>query len=518
MVLKKKYIHRNQEKGQAVSQITLDDDFNIPDNKPDMVKVIQDKGEIKLDEIKVSDGHIWIKGMLEFSVLYKSDQSQMRIACLAGSIPFQENLSMDNVTEADTVKMKTEIEDLSIGIINSRKLSIRALVLLKATAEEIKDEAVAYEVDEAEEVEKNISQREVLSLVMAKRDNCRFKNEITLPSNKPNVAELLWKSVQLRGMETRLKEGKIEITGEALVFVVYNGTEEEEKLQWMETSVPLHGEVECALPEEELVYQIALEPGLTELLVKPDYDGEERMLTLDLVLDLDIHIWREETVDILEDLYSLKKNILPEYEECTLEKLLVKNYTKCKVEDRVEIPKDEGSVLQICSCTGKTAVESTRITENGVEAEGTLFVRILFVTAEDSSPIGAAEAIIPFKQLIEVEHIEKDTRLELDCCLEQLSAILLDSSHVELKAVVDLNLIAFAQQKLKKIGEVQEEELNLTKLQQCPGITGYIVKEGDSMWDIAKENHTTIQNIIETNQLSGVQMKPGEKILIVKAV
>ena len=108
MVLKKKYIHRNQEKGQAVSQLTLDDDFNISDHKPDVVKVIQDKGEIRLEEVRVSDGHVWVKGTLEFAILYKSDQSQMRIASLTGSIPFQENLGMDQVTETDTVKIHTQ--------------------------------------------------------------------------------------------------------------------------------------------------------------------------------------------------------------------------------------------------------------------------------------------------------------------------------------------------------------------------------------------------------------------------
>lgn len=518
MTLKKKYIHRNHEKGQAMSQITLDDDFNISDNKPDMVKVIQDKGEIKLDEVKVNEGHIWVKGTLEFCVLYKSDQSEMRISYLTGSIPFQENLSMDDVDEADTVRVKTEIEDLSIGIINSRKLSIRALVVLKAGAEEVKDEAVSYGIEDEEGIEKKVIQKEVLQLIMAKRDNCRFKNEIMIPSNKPNVAEVLWKSVQLRGMETRLKDGKISLTGEALVFVIYNGTEDEEKLQWIENSVPLHGEVECNVPEEELIFQISFEPGAIELEVKPDYDGEERILNLDVVLDLNIHIWKEEPVEILEDLYSLKENIVPEYEESSLEKLLVKNYTKCKMQERIEIPKEDGNVLQICSCSGKAMIESSRITPKGVEVEGTLTICIMFVTAEDSSPIGSKEAIIPFSQMIEVENIEKDIRIELESGLEQLSAILIDNSRVEIKAVINLNLIAFARQQVQKIKEVREEELDLAQLQQCPGITGYIVKEKDSMWNIAKENHTTIQNIMETNQLKSAEIEPGEKILIVKAV
>ena len=119
MVLKKKYILENWKKGQAVSLITVDDDFNISDNKPDVVKVIQEKGNIKIEEIKTGTGHIFVKGLLEFQILYKSDQSDMRIAFIEGSIPFQESLSMDAIEESDTVKIKTQIEDLSIGIINS---------------------------------------------------------------------------------------------------------------------------------------------------------------------------------------------------------------------------------------------------------------------------------------------------------------------------------------------------------------------------------------------------------------
>ena len=55
-------------------------------------------------------------------------------------------------------------------------------------------------------------------------------------------------------------------------------------------------------------------------------------------------------------------------------------------------------------------------------------------------------------------------------------------------------------------------------LQESPGIVGYIVKEGDRLWDIAKDNFTTISEIVKTNQLSSEQIKGGDKILIIKTV
>ena len=59
-------------------------------------------------------------------------------------------------------------------------------------------------------------------------------------------------------------------------------------------------------------------------------DGEERILVLELALHVDIRVWREERLELLEDVYSLKKKLVPVYRERILEKLLVKNYAKSK--------------------------------------------------------------------------------------------------------------------------------------------------------------------------------------------
>ena len=71
---------------------------------------------------------------------------------------------------------------------------------------------------------------------------------------------------------------------------------------------------------------------------------------------------------------------------------------------------------------------------------------------------------------------------------------------------------------MKKMTEVEEEPLDMEALQESPGIIGYIAKDEDRLWDIAKENYTTISDIVSTNQLSSEQIKAGDKILIIKTV
>ena len=48
MELVRRNIHMNRQKGKAVSQMTLDDDYNIPDNMPDAGMIIQEKGNVEI--------------------------------------------------------------------------------------------------------------------------------------------------------------------------------------------------------------------------------------------------------------------------------------------------------------------------------------------------------------------------------------------------------------------------------------------------------------------------------------
>lgn len=518
MDLSKKYIHMNQEKGKAVTQITLDDDFNVPDMKPDLIRIILDKGEIRLDETTITQDHVWLKGVLKFSLLYRSDQEAGKISSMSGEIPFQESLAIDGANEYDTAKMSWEMEDLSIGIINSRKLSVKALVVLKAVIDEIYDEDVVTGVEGESGVQLLENTLSAMQLFLAKKDTYRFKEEIVLPSNKPNIRQILWKSVQLRSVEMRLSDHQLGIKGEVLVFVLYEGEEEEEHLQWMETALPFSGAIDCNGCEDDMVCDVSYDIAGIELEAKPDYDGEERMLHLELVLDLEIQVFTEEEDRIVEDLYAVNEKLTPVYQESIFEKLLMRNGSKCKIAEKMNLDKNQEPILQICASEGNAVVEQTEIVEGGIQVEGTLQMNILYVTSDDRMPVASMKDILPFHYLIEAPGINESCRFHLQTGIDQLTTVMTDSSQVEVKAVLNLNCVVFEQQKVRKITEVVQEPLNIEELQESPGIIGYIVKEGDKLWDIAKENFTTISEIVKTNQLSSEQVKSGDKILIIKTV
>ena len=49
-----------------------------------------------------------------------------------------------------------------------------------------------------------------------------------------------------------------------------------------------------------------------------------------------------------------------------------------------------------------------------------------------------------------------------------------------------------------------------------PGMAVYMVKEGDNLWNIGKKYYVPVDSLRELNQLDSDEVKPGQKLLIVK--
>ena len=88
MELVKKQIHMNRWKGNVTTQVTLDDDFIVPDTMDDMAQVLLDNGEVQIESLKNQGEKVLVKGKLDFQVLYRREEGGLQT--LGGTIPFEE--------------------------------------------------------------------------------------------------------------------------------------------------------------------------------------------------------------------------------------------------------------------------------------------------------------------------------------------------------------------------------------------------------------------------------------------
>lgn len=506
----------SRRKSQAMNQITLEEDMNVPDSKADAAGIIQQRGRIKVEESKILENQILTTGYLEVWILYLSDNENHQVHRLQTKLPFTEKLNLEGAKPGDNISLKWEIEDIRVQLINSRKISIQALVTFEAAVEELYDAQAAVEIKDFPDISVKTKELHSLSMIVQKKDIFRIKDEISLASNKPNIGEILWENIQLRSWDVRVQDGSLSIKGELFVFVLYAADDEEGTRQWIESVVPFQGEIECAGCRPEMIPDIEVILAESTLEVRPDYDGEERILQLDAVLELDIRIYDEDTVQILEDVYAPSKELIPVFREETYESLLIRNYAKNRISDRIHISGTAPKLLQICHCSGEVKVDEIAKTEQGIRMEGAVAISVLYITADDDRPFALLEGVIPFSHEMEAEGIANECRFHLQPQLEQLTASMLGGEEVELKGTISLNLFAVRIRRQNCIRDIEEKELDLKKIQDSPGIVCYVVQPEDTLWDIAKKYYTTPERLKKLNQIKE-EIRPGQKLLLVKS-
>ena len=523
MELLKKNIHMDRVRADAVSQITLEDDVNIPESKPDVSTLNFDKGTVVIDEVKPGTDHVNVRGRLLFCVLYHTSEEGSSLVTLEGKIPFEEKINMQDTSNTDTVTVDCDVEDLSISIINSRKLSVQSVITLNAAVEELYDEEAPIGVHGEETVEYRRAPMNLAQIAIFKNDIFRIKEEISLPSNYPNIFQILWNTVSLSDVEFKVMEGKISLQGDVHVFVLYEGEGEDHPVRAFENTMPFSGLLDCYGSREGMIpdirYHLSLQDhGQQDISIRPDFDGEERNIGLELVLEIAMKLYEEEKVEVVTDIYGVTKEVETTVRPASLRRLLAKVNGKTKVTDHIRIKSGSAGILQLLHSEGSVSLEDQEVTENGIQLSGSLQVKVLYITGDDESPYANVQAQIPFQYTLEVADISPEDMSRVHAGLEQLQVTMLDGEEMDVKAILAFSTTVFKKVPVELIEDVQVSELDTAKLGSLPGMAIYMVRPGDNLWNIGRKYYVPVNTLRELNNLAGDELKPGQKLLIVKGI
>ena len=515
--LEKQNLRRNRLKSQTGTQVTLDDDFIVPDTMSDMAEVILDSGIIQLEPVKVQRERITVRGKLDFHVLYRKEEGGLQ--ALGGSIPFEEAINVPDLDEKDYVSVSWQIEDLNTEMIHSRKIGIKAIVTLEAKAESLYDTEAAVDVrGEDDEIHLQVRRERIpaAAIALRRKDTYRLKQDITLPGSKPVIERMLWTEMKLAGCQAKPLDGQIHLEGTLMVFALYEGGESG-MVQWVEESIPFSGEVEMQGAAADMIPVIGLKLIHRDLEEKPDYDGEMRELSVDAVIELDVRLYEEQELELLQDLYATNREIVLDTGEAVFDQILTRNFGKCRVAEKVEMETDP-RVLQICHSSGSVKLDGVEVRENALAVDGVLEVKLLYLTDEDARPVQAETRLVPFHYEAEAPGITEDSIWYLEPGLEQLTAVMAGGGQAELRGVITLDLFVLQPETRQIILQAQVHPVDTEKMKAMPGIVGYLVQPGDSLWDVAKRFHTTEKSILEANELPGDAIKAGDCLILVKEI
>ena len=505
----KKTIHMSYTKCKEEIMLTVDDDYILSENKPDIKGKIKECGEIHIEKVRGMEGRVSVAGHLHYQLLYST---QNGCECMEGKIPFEEIVAMEKVTPQDIIKCTSFLEDISIHIIHSRKISVKALIRLNISSKALcsRDAISGLQMENLQYKRKKIN---IMNLLASQKDIYRIRESINLPSSSDAAGRIVWYELQPESMELRLRDGELGIKGDLSVFCIYTSQQEENRMNYHSDKLPFSGKIVLNNCEQEVYPDIDVSISEKNLSLRQDSNGELKMLDIEMILDVDIKAYGEESHEVLEDAYSpvCELKLMKDTLEC--EAIVMKNNMQCRTEQRFRTK--DNDIIQILSASGMVYIEDVINNKDQITVEGSVTVDVLYQRADNDNTIAHARYKLPFAQKIEgVEPGDYNYNCKSEGLKVNASVV---GEEIEIKCILGIDLMVTRPVVESIVNEVLEEEPDYERIRNLPGIAGYITKPDDTLWDIAKRYGTTVNKIMESNNLASEDIKTGMKLLVVKS-
>lgn len=536
MRLEKKNIHMNKIVKSETVIFFVSREERIMDADNEIENIINQKEIVTTDGVVTRENQITVNGTINYNILYYPKNSEM-VCGEEKEINFEENIKLMGINSEDNANVTMEVLSSSIKPVDGKnyiyKIQLKAYIIVEkiedldiATAIDTDSQGENYENNFAKEnsgknnVEDIMTKKrniDSLAIIADKTDTFRVSEQIAVPHGKPPIGTIVWSDIRIKNQNIKTMEGSIIINGQLSIFIIYIPEMENMPEQWLEQTIDFNGQLEMSEATEDVVSYIEL--WLNNVNVQPEINQDNKMrnLSVSALLKLNVKLYKETSIKIIEDVYKPGANLVPVMESKTYQKLLVKNASRTKEVVKMKIDKTKGQLLQICNSQAEIKIENILVRDNSLKAIGKIKTCIIYISSDDRHPICCQCRESNFEHGIDAEGIEGNDEYFLNWKVEQVNANMLNADEVEIKAVIALEAIVFKKVEQNFVTEINQGPVDMEALNSAPVLKGYIVQKGDTLWKLAKENYTTIEKIMTVNNLENETIKKGDRLLIIKS-
>jgi hypothetical protein len=521
-------------------RIAIEEDILVPDVKPDLARILAMNGKVKPSEREIHIGQagterIRIAGDLILQTLYVPEHMTEAepIVAIESRIPFKNEAEMTARPYSD-LTVAPNIESVDFTIINERKFRVKAAVVFGIKEYSSVDVEV-FEGVRDEEVQMLKEKINLTDVAMRKTEPIEIKEDLILKENSPEILKILAYDVNVVENHKQITKEKAVINASVYCNVMYLGAEgnkdavkaEDAESVPAEEAIPVlfQGKTEFTQfirldgdynPSEQNPAGSKVNFDITSLnlTAKEDGNGKRSLLGLDMNVDTGLELYKNVEKEVVTDVYHDRKDIQFETDEVGVMALGGSGVAEISAREIVNIPERFGNVDKVVYISGNISEKRAFVDGTKSVVEGVVAVNMICTSADTKTAFNVSQEI-PFRSAMEIPGITPEMTANNDIVLKELWFDKINNRQIEVNAGILVNTAVSSEKKhqlVKNISFLESPQDNIT----LPGIVLYVARAGDTIWKIAKQYRTTIDELKKVNDLEvGKEIKPGTKLLIV---
>lgn len=475
-------------------------DVNIPDNRPDVLKILYSKTTCFLSSTAVSDGELTAKIAVFADILYIPENGEENEICsLKTSENFEVKSDIPKDTSVELCNIKIQQRNENCVMLNSRKLGIRVECELLANG--FSDVCLPDFSNESDVV---FDQKELTASYIhtIKNDTLPFSEQFSLPPSKSGIQEILICNTALENCEVKAITNKAVFKGDISFKLLYFS--ENDTVEHIEFFAPFTEIIDATGLSD--VLSIIFDANIGKAETSFDSNGK---ITVDGEISLNMTAFAKEKVRYCLDGYS------PTFEETVSKDTLPYAFYSpyfCDTHNLKEVFSFEDfEISQILFAVPSSKVTSVEIRGNKAIITADFYCDVIY-KAQNTIRCERKTKTIEFAQTTDENLCCNEANAS--CKVKNFSYAIQGNNCLEIKCNLDFKTYLYLKSQVTYINEIKTDKTKRKPLDRAC-VVAYYPKKDERLFDICKKYNSSPDKVRSLNSLESSDIcKKGSCIII----
>lgn len=485
----------------AKPEMRVDSQAVIPDYLPEVQRVLRSDAEVFVTGRQIAEQKIIMEGNIRFCTLYRSPDGEL---CSANQTTAWRQTVDAAVPPDSAVFVTPRLLRCTAQPISSRKIDLFGSFLLDTEVKGAKREELLDGIEGAD-VELKRQTVSIKRFVSAYNRQFTVSEDLELENSRPSVMKLLTSRLSIADSGFKTVSGRVVVSGNAILEALYLGDVSSSAPHTIKFTIPFSQIIELDATDNNEI-EVAASVVSYALNVVSQPDGDNRRMSLDLILGITAVSNLIETVDLLFDGYSRQFDSEAQYGDFTA-------VTSC---ERFEVPCTASGGVDFSGQTIEKVLD-TRCMVNSVslsteKEEITVFgsVTAVVMASNEDGELSFIEKTLEFEQKVNAS--AEGGEFSVKAAVSG-SKTVQTGSGMEIRTDVTATVTRCESAVFKlltdlKVNEAVKKQAPLTPLVLC------FAGEGEELWDIAKTYNTSMDIIKTQNGINTDRLTHDDVLLI----
>ena len=466
--------------------LLVEGDMIVPDSKPDILSTICTSGVVCVYKKEILDGRIRMDGAINAYIMYLADDESDKVRGINTNLDFSETINVPECKEGMNERIETKLKSIECKVINGRKIGIKATLEVIIRIYSNDEVEIVNEIQDMNDIKILKENLTVNSLVGMGETKIYAKDTIAINS-EDNIAEILKNNICICDKDIKISYNKILTKAEAQIKLMY--LTEDDRINCITAKIPVVGFIDIPNVTEENECDVNYE--IRNLVIKLN-PAEEHSIYVEFEIGVKAFVYAEKQINLIQDLYSPCENL--EFDRKRVSTMTNKKCRKEMKQIREKVMIEQGENERILDVDVMPMIEKESNVGNRIMYEGN--IELNFIVENASLQITTKRAKIPFEYMVDDIENAENTNTEMDIEVANQDFIIQDGGVVNSNIDLMMNQNLYQNTNLNIMNEIQA---NGEREAQDYSIVMYIVRKGDTLWNIAKKFGSTVEDIVRVN-------------------